>query len=237
MSYAETETGCTQQYLTKTLPNSNPNIKKRIPQHQNTNSMYPKSMKRIATHNREVAKIGRTQQFNLLLQSQNFLKEYRHDSLVYYKPRVPSSSCDARTQQLQAPYHPFNNISRPLFRTTYKAITSFSPDATMLTGPKPCFPSEGTERREALQLISSSPAAGCRHRTGTRHMQGHTCLGAAPGRRSRILRRMVCHSTCSSCCRSHPQTGDREGNGCKGRKLKMTAQKHGDIPFTTVGQA
>ena len=50
------------------------------------------------------------------------MKEYRHDSLVYYKPRVPSSSCDARTQQLQAPYHPFSNISRPLFRTTYKAI-------------------------------------------------------------------------------------------------------------------
>ena len=151
MSYAETETGCTQQYLTKTLPNSNPNIKKRIPQHQNTNSMYPKSMKRIATHNREVAKIGRT-----------------HNSLIYYhKVKISWKNTDTTPwcttshefhpvlathtqQQLQAPYHPFSNISRPLFRTTYKAITSFSLDATMLTGPKPCFPSEGTEPREAL---------------------------------------------------------------------------------------
>lgn len=144
------QTGCTQQHC---LCYKYPKLKSKHRNSQTakhrTQNTYPgpKSMRLIATHNGG-SKNGRT-----------------NNSLIYYKSkfleRIPDTTpwCTTshefhpvpatRTHNRQR-QHTFHNISRPLFRTTYKAITFFSPDATMLTGPKPCFPSEGMERRELL---------------------------------------------------------------------------------------
>lgn len=123
----------------------------------------------------------------------------------------PILATHTHTQQLQAPYHPFNNISRPLFRTTYNLLTwRYYAHRTKT------FVSR--QRGHIGGELSSSLAAGC-HTSGTRHTLQRTCLGVAPGRHSHIRHRMVCQSTCcSSCCRSHPSTGNRKGNGCKGSK-------------------
>lgn len=102
------QTGCTQQHC---LCYKYPKLKSKHRNSQTakhrTQNTYPgpKSMRLIATHNGG-SKNRRTNNSLIYYQVKISWKNTGHNSLVYYKPRVPSSSCDAHAQQAEAAYFP-----------------------------------------------------------------------------------------------------------------------------------
>ena len=118
----------------------------------------------------------------VLLPSQNFLKRIRIRSLLSTSFRFYWQHKSADITFIYLSLSP-----------TFMAIYNMSSYATMLTGPKPCFPLEET----ATTSLVSSLVAGYRRKGRPRRLQ-HTCLGGEPAKRSHIHRRKVFHSTCHS---------------------------------------